>query len=66
VPKMKTHKSAAKRFKRRNSGSIARGRTPRAHKLTKKTGKQKRQMRAAGGVHEADRSRVGRMLGCRV
>ena len=41
-------------------------RTPRAHNLTKKSSKRKRHMRADGEVHQADRSRVGRMLGIRV
>jgi large subunit ribosomal protein L35 len=66
VPKTKTHKAASKRFKRRNSGSIARGRTPRGHKLTKKSSKRKRHMRADAAVSSADIHRVGRMLACSI
>lgn len=66
MPKMKTHKSASKRFKVRNSGSVARGRTPRDHNLEKKSAKRKRHMRADAGVSDADKGRVGRMLGIRV
>ncbi|MBK34080.1 MAG: 50S ribosomal protein L35 [Gemmatimonadetes bacterium] len=63
MPKMKTHKSAAKRFKRRKSGGIARARTPQAHYLTKKSSKRKRHMRQQGTISAADKRRVERMLG---
>jgi large subunit ribosomal protein L35 len=62
MPKMKTHKSAAKRFKVRKSGSITRGRTPADHLLTKKSSKRKRHMRKAGTISIADDRRVRRML----
>ncbi|MGE8604285.1 50S ribosomal protein L35, partial [Bordetella trematum] len=45
MPKMKTKKSAAKRFKVRGSGSIKRGQAFKRHILTKKTTKNKRQLR---------------------
>ena len=61
MPKMKTHKSAAKRFKRRNSGSIARGRTPRGHKMTKKSSKRKRNLRRGSTTAACEVSRVKKM-----
>ncbi len=63
MPKMKTHKSAAKRFKRRKSGQIVRGKTPKNHNLAKKSPKHKRQVRQRGSVSAADKGRVERMLG---
>lgn len=45
MPKMKTKKSAAKRFQVRGSGSIKRGQAFKRHILTKKTTKNKRQLR---------------------
>ena len=62
MPKMKTHKGAAKRFKVRKSGSLSRGRTPADHYLTKKSSKRKRHMRKSGTVSSGDLGRVKRML----
>ena len=42
MPKMKTKKSAAKRFRVRGSGSVKRGQAFKRHILTKKTTKNKR------------------------
>ena len=63
MPKMRTHKSPAKRIKVRKSGSLSRGRTPADHFLTKKTSKRKRHMRKAGTVSAADTPRMKRLLG---
>ena len=63
MPKMKTHKSAAKRIKVRKSGSLSRARTPQDHFLTKKTSKRKRHMRKSGTISEADTRRMKRLLG---
>ena len=46
MPKMKTKKSAAKRFRVRGSGSIKRGQANKRHILTKKTTKNKQIGRA--------------------
>jgi large subunit ribosomal protein L35 len=59
---MKTHKGAAKRFRRRKSGSIRRGKARRTHFLTGKSPKRKMSLRQPGTVHEADTNRVERML----
>jgi len=62
MPKMKTKKSAAKRFKIRASGSIKRGQAFKRHILTKKTTKSKRHLRGAVNLHPADELSVRRML----
>ena len=54
MPKMKTKKGAAKRFGVRGSGSIKRGQAFKRHILTKKTTKNKRQLRGTTAVHTAD------------
>jgi large subunit ribosomal protein L35 len=62
MPKMKTKKSAAKRFEIRASGSIKRGQAFKRHILTKKTTKAKRHLRGAVTLHEADVKSVRRMM----
>jgi large subunit ribosomal protein L35 len=62
MPKMKTKKSAAKRFVVRSSGSIKRGQAFKRHILTKKTTKAKRHLRGPVQLHEADVKSVRRML----
>ena len=47
MPKMKTKKSAAKRFRVRPGGTVKRGQAFKRHILTKKTTKNKRQLRGA-------------------
>ncbi len=49
MPKMKTKKSAAKRFRVRAGGTIKRGQAFKRHILTKKTTKTKRQLRGTHG-----------------
>jgi large subunit ribosomal protein L35 len=62
MPKMKTKKSAAKRFRVRASGSIKRGQAFKRHILTKKTTKNKRQLRGAVNVHTSDVESVRTMM----
>lgn len=62
MPKMKTKKSAAKRFRVRASGSIKRGQAFKRHILTKKTTKNKRQLRGSVQVHESDVVSVRSMM----
>ena len=45
MPKMKTHKGAAKRFKVTGSGKVKRYKAFKSHILTKKTSKRKRRLR---------------------
>ena len=54
MPKMKTKSSAKKRFTVRASGSIKRGQAFKRHILTKKTTKNKRQLRGSTEVAKAD------------
>jgi large subunit ribosomal protein L35 len=62
MPKMKTKKGAAKRFKMRASGSIKRSQAFKRHILTKKTTKNKRQLRGITSVHASDMASVRSML----
>lgn len=47
MPKMKTHRGAAKRFKATGTGKIKRSKAFKRHILTKKSAKSKRQLRKA-------------------
>jgi large subunit ribosomal protein L35 len=62
MPKMKTHRGAAKRFKFTGSGKIKRSKAYKSHILTKKTTKRKRGLRTATLVSAADRKQMKRML----
>ena len=62
MPKMKSKRGAAKRVKVRGSGSIKRGQAFKRHILTKKTTKNKRQLRGTVEVHSADVASVKQML----
>jgi len=62
MPKMKTHRGAAKRFRKSGSGKIRFQKQNKRHILTKKSSKRKRQLRAVGELKQADRKRVGQMV----
>ena len=62
MPKMKTKKSAAKRFIVRAGGTVKRGQAFKRHILTKKTTKSKRQLRGMQTVNAADIGRVRDMM----
>jgi len=62
VPKMKSKKSAAKRFKVRPGGTIKRGQAFKRHILTKKSTKNKRKLRGITNVHDSDVRRIRAML----
>ena len=62
MPKMKTNRGAAKRFKRDASGSFKRNSSHRRHILTKKSTKRKRHLRSTEMVHESDVKSVRKML----
>lgn len=62
MPKVKTKKSAAKRFKVRSSGSIKRSHAYMRHILTKKTTKRKRQLRGTTSVDKTNKAAVRAML----
>jgi large subunit ribosomal protein L35 len=64
MPKMKTHRGAAKRFHVTSTGKIRRRRAFVSHMLEKKSANRKRRLRAPGAeVSRADKKRVRRMLG---
>jgi large subunit ribosomal protein L35 len=62
MPKIKTNKAAAKRFKRTATGKIKRRKPLKNHILTKKTTKRKRNLRRSTLVHKSDMDRVNAML----
>ena len=63
MPKMKTHRGAAKRFKPKKNGSIKRGSAYRSHILTKKDQKRKRHLRAPKIVDKTNVQQVKTLLG---
>ena len=62
MPKMKSNRGAAKRFKRTGKGKIARSKAYASHILTKKNTKRKRNLRQGDQVHESNVRGVKRML----
>lgn len=63
MPKMKTHKGAAKRFRVTGTGKLMRGKAFKSHILEKKSPKRKRGFRQDGPVSVADTKMVKRRLG---
>ncbi|MDH7478818.1 MAG: 50S ribosomal protein L35 [Syntrophomonadaceae bacterium] len=62
MPKMKTHRGAAKRFKVTASGKIKRAKAFHSHILEKKTAKRKRSLRQGTLVSDGDMKRVAKLL----
>ena len=62
MPKMKTKKSAAKRFRVRPGGTVKRGQAFKRHILTKKSTTRKRHLRGSVSVHETNMGHVAAML----
>lgn len=62
MPKLKTNKSAAKRFKKTATGRFKRGHSHLRHILTKKPRKRKRHLRGTTMVHETDTGRIRQMM----
>ena len=63
MPKMKTRRAAAKRFKITGSGRIKRNKANHSHMLIRRSNSAKRKMRKAGLVYSTEEKRVRRMLG---
>ena len=63
MPKMKTHKGTAKRFRTTGSGKIMRGKAYKSHILTKKSQKRKRNFRKETELTAADTRVVKKNLG---
>ena len=66
MPKMKTHRGAAKRLKKTGTGKLKRMRAYKSHILTKKTQKRKRRLRKPDLVAKGDAKRLHKLLpyGC--
>jgi len=62
MPKMKTHRGAAKRVKKTGTGKLKRMRAYKSHILTKKTQKRKRRLRKSDLVSPADAKRINKIL----
>jgi len=62
MPKAKTKKGAAKRFKIRSSGNIKRSHAYMRHILTKKSQKRKRQLRGTASIDKSNTRQVRSML----
>jgi large subunit ribosomal protein L35 len=62
MPKIKTNRGAAKRFKITGSGKIARSKAYGSHILTKKTTKRKRQLRKSALVDSTNLKKVARLI----
>ncbi|KPL05277.1 MAG: 50S ribosomal protein L35 [candidate division Zixibacteria bacterium SM1_73] len=62
MPKIRTSKSAVKRFKKTAGGRFKRSKAFKGHLLTGKSSKRKRSLRKAGMVAKADQKRVKRLL----
>ena len=62
MPKLKTHKGAAKRFSKTGTGKIKRGQTKVRHILTSKAPKTKRKLGKTVLVSDGDYAKVARMI----
>ena len=63
MPKMKTSKTAAKRFKTTGSGRLRREQSMRQHLFEKKPSTRTRRLAADVDVHSTDRPKIKRLLG---
>lgn len=61
MPKIKTNRGAAKRFKK-TAGGFKRNQSHRRHILTKKSTKRKRHLRSAAMLHKSDVASARRMI----
>ena len=62
MPKLKSHRGAAKRFKKTGTGKFVRSKAFKRHILTSKPTRRKRQMRGSEVVAAADSGKLKRML----
>jgi large subunit ribosomal protein L35 len=62
MPKTKTHRGAAKRFKKTGSGKIKRFKAYASHLLGAKSPKRKRGLRKAGLVSEQENKRISKLI----
>jgi large subunit ribosomal protein L35 len=62
MPKLKSHRGAAKRFKKTGTGKFVRSKAFKGHILTSKSRKRKRGLRGTVVVAKADQAKLRRML----
>ena len=62
MPKLKTNRGAAKRFKKTASRGFKCNHSHRRHILTKKSTKRKRQLRSPNAIHQSDVRSAARLL----
>jgi len=62
MPKLKTHRGAAKRFKRTKNGKFLRGKAFKQHLLSSKSTRRKRGLRGTVVVAAVDTPKLARML----
>lgn len=62
MPKMKTHRGAAKRFKKTGTGKIVAFHAYKSHILEKKSSKRKRNLRKSAIMHPTDAKRIERLI----
>lgn len=62
MPKIKTHRGAAKRFRKTASGKYKAGHANRSHIMTKMATKRKRNLRQTNHIPACDSGRLDRML----
>ncbi|MBI3648160.1 MAG: 50S ribosomal protein L35 [Actinobacteria bacterium] len=62
MPKMKTHRAAAKRFRITRNGKVLHRKATGNHMLTKKTGSRRRRVEGMSEV-SAERKKIRRLLG---
>ncbi|NLN86894.1 MAG: 50S ribosomal protein L35 [Syntrophomonadaceae bacterium] len=62
MPKMKSHRGAAKRFKKTGSGKIKRAKAYASHLLTSKSPKRKRKLRKAGLVSDVEQKNISKLI----
>jgi large subunit ribosomal protein L35 len=62
MPKMKTHRGAAKRFSITANGKVKRSKAFASHILTKKTTKRKRTLRKSSLVHSTNESAIKMLI----
>ena len=62
MPKTKTHRGAAKRFKKTGSGKIKRAKASASHLLGSKSPKRKRRLRKSGLVSKQETNRISKLI----
>jgi large subunit ribosomal protein L35 len=62
MPKMKSHRGAAKRFRKTGTGKLRFQKRNKRHILTKMSSKRKRHLREVGEVSSADMKRVRQLV----